>query len=161
MEQLLQFIETMAIDEKLTWRVNGTHMGEVFEISWNRKYAPMAWSIRRGYEERFEMFSNADFRIALSCGEVDLAHFEKLLSTSILSQAVFAEMVMDQIKQMFGADVVNHSVGESKKFLSSIVDMASALGGNPQGKATKPKEKNIINQAGRAPTIGLKASLLH
>lgn len=156
MEQLLLFIETMAIDEKLSWRVNSKRPGEVYEITWNRKYAPMAWGIRRGFEEQYEMFSNADFRIALQCSEIDMAHFEKLLSTSILSQAVFAEMVIDQIKQIFGAETVEKSVSESKKFLSSIVDMASALNGE------KSKSKNVVSQTKQAPVhVPLKAGLLH
>lgn len=157
MDQLLVFIETMAIDEKLTWRVNGRRPGEVFEISWNRKLAPTAWGIRRGFQQHFEMFSNADFRIALQCSEIDMVHFEKLLSASILSQAVFAEMVIDQIKQIFGAEVVAKSVGESKKFLSSIVDLASSLNGG------KSKEKNVINQTNTAAAghLPIKATLLH
>lgn len=156
MEQLLLFIETMAIDDKLTWRVNGKRPGELYEVSWNRAHAPMAWGIRRGYQESFEMFSNSDLRIALKYSEIDLAHLEKALSTSILSQAVFAGMVMDQIKSIFGAEVVERSVDESKKFLSSITDLANIVTGNT------PKDPNLINQTNRAPVIiPLKSMLLH
>ena len=157
MEQLLAFIETMAIDEKMTWRINGKRPGELFEITWNRRLAPMSWGIRKGYEESWEMFSNSDFRIALKFSEVDLHHFEKVLSSTILSQAVFAGIVMDQIKSIFGAEMVERSVNESKKFLSSITDLAAAITGK------KSKDTNVINQTNKSPERlpPAKAMLLH
>lgn len=156
MEQLLLFIETMAIDDKMTWRVNGKRSGELFEVSWNRALAPTAWGIRRGYEESFEMFSNQDFRIALKYSEIDLAHLEKSLSTCILSQAVFAGMVLDQIKTIFGSEIVERSVDESKKFLSSITDLANIVTGKTK------KETGLINQTNPQPTIvPVKSMLLH
>ncbi len=155
MEQLLVFIETMAIDEKLTWRVNGKRPGELFEITWNRKLAPMGWSIRKGYEESFEMFSNADFRIALQYVSIDLAHFEKALSTNILSQAVFAGMVVDQIKEIFGAETVEKNVNESRKFLSSITDLAAAMTGK------KAKESPIAKHSTMTAKSQSKSHLLH
>lgn len=155
MEQLLVFIETMSVDEKLTWRINGKRPGELFEITWNRRLAPMGWSIRKGFEESVEMFSNADFRIALKYSDIDLRHFEKCLSTNILSQAVFAGMVVEQIKEIFGADIVEKNVNESKMFLSSITELAAAMTGK------KAKESPIVKQSTIAAKTHLKSNLLH
>jgi hypothetical protein len=143
--QLLDFINNLSIDEKLYWRVSSAtdkHTG--YEIFWRRAERPRPWSLKRKGAETAEAFATKDFAQALADAGVDTDDLERQLGVSVLTQAVFADMVMQAAMKLFGAEVVTRSINDTRAFLASVSEMAQMhAGGKPSPASPAPQRPHL------------------
>lgn len=157
--QLLQFVDNMSIDEKLYWRVNGKAPGEVFEVSWNRNAKPKSWRIKKMGAEQEMFFNTSEADLALTAMGVDIMDIERQLGVSVLTQAVFADMVLNGARQLFGAEVVERSVEDTKAFLNAVSQMARSHAGGPAAASEAVKSQETT--ARKKSHLRLVADKLH
>lgn len=131
--QLLDFINNLSIDEKLYWRVaNAKSKTDGFEITWRRSDRPKPWYLRNKHAESGQAYDTGEFAQALALAGVDLEDFERQLGVSILTQAVFADLVMQSAVQLFGSEVVHRSIQDTRAFMSQVSQLAQMHTGNNQ-----------------------------
>lgn len=141
--QLLDFINDLSIDEKLYWRVaNAHHKSEGFEITWRRSDRPKPWNIRKKNTETGQAYDTAEFAQIVQLAGVDLEDFERQLGVSILTQAVFADMVMQSAVKLFGAEVVHRSIHDTRAFMSQVSLLAQMhTGGSKHAAGSMLKQR--------------------
>ena len=127
MDKLLHFIDHLCIDDQLYWRVPLTNGDGEAEVRWQRAQKPLAWTVRVGGGAFERLAATADLIKTLAAAQVDQEQLERQLGASVLTQAVFAEMVRDGATSIFGADVVAQSVQDTRDFLESVSQAAAQL----------------------------------
>lgn len=145
-DQLLDFLDHLCLDETLYWRIPLGGKDGSLELAWKRTQKPNAWSVRKPGEDAWTFYDAAGFLAALPTLGVDRDALDRQLGASILTQAVFADMVMEGAVKIFGSDAVQRSIKDTRDFLQSVSDAATrmtrdaAAGGNPREK-TAPRAK--------------------
>jgi hypothetical protein len=143
--QLLEFINNLSIDEKLYWRVtSATDKQAGHEIFWRRAERPKPWSLKRKGEATAEAFATKDFAQALADAGVDTDDFERQLGVSVLTQAVFADMVLQAAMKLFGAEVVTRSINDTRAFLASVSEMAQTHAGSKPGTPSPAPQRTHL-----------------
>lgn len=148
---LLEFINTLSIDEKLYWRVASANSKEAgFEITWRRGDRPKPWSLMHKGNGTTNSYCGKEFEHALKSAGVDLDDFERQIGVSALTQAVFADMVLQSAIQLFGAEVVTRSINDTRAFLAQVSEMAHQHAGtrsqSPAGvRATHRPRLRLVN----------------
>lgn len=137
--KLLNFIDHLCIDEQLYWRVPLVDGSGDTEVRWHRDLFAAAWTIGLENKEVTRSVTTRDLMGTLRDRGVDVEHFERQLGASILTQAVFADMVREGAVEIFGEAVVARSVGDTRAFLKGVADTAAEL--------TAPKEASAEKQA--------------
>lgn len=127
MNQLLLFIENFSIDEKLYWQVPLKDQTGSIEITWERMAQPMAWKVRPSGQGEWSANDTRGLEEQLHAAAVDMEHFERQLGVSVLTQAVFADMVMERASELFGRDVVKRSIADTRAFLNLVSETATQL----------------------------------
>lgn len=125
----MEFIDNLSIDDKLFWKVGAT------EIYWTRASRPSSWGIKIDGDKL--LYNRAAFEEILRANRVDLRDFERQLGVSVLTQAVFGDMVIKGAIVLFGKDVVERSVEDTRAFLNSV----SAMAGTEIKRSAPPKSK--------------------
>ncbi len=132
MKKLLHFIEYLCLDDQLYWRVPLLDASGEAEVRWQRDLKPRAWTVRLG-DGAFERdVATAELVATLAVAAIDQEHLERQIGASILTQAVFAEMVRDGAVEIFGVEVVARSVADTREFLQSVAQAATRLAAAPQ-----------------------------
>lgn len=127
MDKLLEFLDRLCIDEKLYWRVPYADENGTAEISWRRDGRPETWSIRERGAETSCSLRAAELPETLKLLGIDISAFEKQLGASILTQAVFADMVLEGAIRLFGSEVVSRSINDTREFLAMVSDAAARM----------------------------------
>jgi len=142
MKQLLDFIETLSIDDTAYWKIPTVYGESTAEIRWKRKLNPRGWQLRFGDQEEWQDFNAKEFSESLNTHKVDLMAFQRQLGASVLSQAVFANLIVERAQDIFGEKVVSQSMEEAKRFCAAITEAANAL-----AKQTKQNNEEEAQQA--------------
>ena len=128
-DPLLAFIDQLSLDDKLYWRLaRADALGEV-EVSWERHVQPSPWrwrAIATPIADWTPVEAQA-LRAALAAAGVDTAYLDRHIGASVLTQAVYADMVLEAVRNLFGADVVARSIDDTKAFLEALSVTARAL----------------------------------
>jgi hypothetical protein len=148
---LLEFLDTLALDDRLYWRLPRREGQVAVELMWQRAQKPEAWSVRETGAEAWTTSTREALPDKLTALSVADATVEKMLGATVMTQAVFADMVLEGAARIFGRDAVERSVRETRTFLAEVSATASQLLGSP-GARTSPRANA---QAAKAP--GAKA----
>lgn len=140
MNKLLEFIDRLCLDEKLYWRIPMLAKGGHCEVQWRRDARPAAWSIRVVGNEQWAHFAKGEMPRAVEQFQIDPFAFERQVGASILTQAVFADMVMEGAVDLFGQEAVRRSIADTRSFLSGVSDAAKRMTNATAGKAMPRKE---------------------
>jgi hypothetical protein len=132
MNQMLEFIDRLCLDEKLYWRIP-----LLAEVSWRRDARPAAWQIRIVGQEEWQTFTKAELPKALERLAIDPIAFDRQVGASILTQAVFADMVMEGAIELFGQEAVRKSIADTRAFLSGVSEAAKRMTQATAGKELK------------------------
>ncbi len=160
MNKLLEFIDRLCLDEKLYWRVPMLAKSGTCEVQWRRDARPAAWSIREIGSEQWTNFSKGEMPRAIEQFQLDPFSFERQVGASILTQAVFADMVMEGAVDLFGQEAVRKSIADTRSFLSGVSDAAKRMTNTTAGKAMPQKngkampQKNVTSKQPAAPKPG-------
>jgi hypothetical protein len=127
MQELLQFIQHLAIDDRFYWRVGLIGRVGHAEVIWQRRDGATPWRLRLSDTTEWTAFGGAELELRLAAASVDTDDLQRQLSASILTQAVFAEMVVDGARKIFGEDVVQRSVADTQAFLDVVRDTAQRV----------------------------------
>lgn len=139
MDKLLEFIDRLCLDERLYWRVPYLGKPGNAEVTWRRDARPAAWSIRDQGQEEFKHYVKSDMKLAVETHALDPIAFERMVGASILTQAVFADMVMEGAVELFGHEVVRQSISDTRSFLAGVSDAAQRMTKATTGMAMPPK----------------------
>lgn len=138
-EQLLDFIDNLSVDEQLYWRVPATE-GALLEVMWKRGSRKAAWSIRPLGSAEWQAMPAKDLLARISAMQGDVAAFERQVGVSVLTQAVFADMVLEAAHKIFGVDAVQRSISDTKNFLASVTEVAQK---HTRTEAVRPRLKLV------------------
>ncbi len=147
MNKLLEFIDRLCLDEKLYWRIPMLAKSGTCEVQWRRDAKPSAWSIRPIGTEEWAHFSKGEMPRALERYSLDPIAFDRQVGASILTQAVFADMVMEGAIDLFGQDAVRKSIADTRSFLSGVSDAAKRVTNSTAGKSMPLKQTPVKQQA--------------
>lgn len=128
----LDFIDRLAVDEKLYWRLADVSEDE-HELSWHRDAAPLAWSLKAPGREAIRHNATTLLRALADCG-IDRQVAERQLGATILMQAVYADLVVQGAVQLFGEEAVENSREGMRQFLSKVQETAEAVTSEPRLK---------------------------
>lgn len=143
MDKVLHFIDHLCLDDQLYWRVPLlTGVGEA-EIRWQRDLKPAAWTVRTGDGAFERAVPTTELIKTLTAVAADCESFERQAGASVLTQAVFAEMVRDGAIEIFGTAVVARSVADTRAFLQSVSEAAAQFTQAPQLPAA-PKRLQLV-----------------
>jgi hypothetical protein len=133
MDKLLNFIDHLCLDDQLYWKVPliVSGAGEA-EVRWQRDAKPLPWTVRVGDGAFHKDVRSADLVATLAAAGIDQDNLENQLGASILTQAAFASMVTDGAVAIFGRDVVERSVSDTKDFLQAVSKAASEFAAKPE-----------------------------
>ena len=127
MDKLLEFIDRLCLDEKLYWRVPYVGRDGSAEIVWRRDAKPHSWSVREAGASDYSSVPKAELPATLKRLGLDIKAFERQAGASILTQAVFADMVLEGAVTLFGAEAVEHSIKDTRSFLTGVSDKAARM----------------------------------
>ncbi len=147
MNKLIEFIDRLCLDEKLYWRIPMLAKSGTCEVQWRRDAKPSAWSIRPVGTEEWAHFSKGEMPRALERYSLDPIAFDRQVGASILTQAVFADMVMAGAIDLFGQDAVRKSIADTHSFLSGVSDAAKRVTSKTAGKTMPVKQAPAKQQA--------------
>jgi hypothetical protein len=131
LRKLLDFIDRLAVDDRHYWRVplvdaetaatDGPFAAEAAaEIVWESGGGRTPWKARLVGEEPWRVVDAAGLEALLAGMGVDVASFQRQLENSILTQAAFAEVVLDTARELLGGDAVTRGIAETRAFLGAI-----------------------------------------
>jgi hypothetical protein len=100
-------------------------------LEWRRDGRPKSWWIRREDETTWTAHDADGLIIALPSLGISQATMVRHLSATILTQAAFADIVLERTCELFGTDAVKASLQQSRQFLLKIAALAEQ---GPEGR---------------------------
>lgn len=130
---LIDFIDRLAVDDKLYWRFADTDAGDL-ELTWHRDATPRCWGLKTRSEPEPIRHDATSLLEALATLGLDSATAERQIGATILMQAVYADLVVQGAIQLFGADAVESSREGMRQFLGQVQKAATTLTAEPKLK---------------------------
>jgi hypothetical protein len=127
MDKLLEFIDRLCLDEKLYWHVPSRAGGGDAEVAWERAAKPQAWRVKPAGHNAWMPIAAEALAATLERHDLDMGAFRRQVGASIMTQAVFADMVLQGANELFGEDVVRQSVEDTRAFLTTLAEAAATI----------------------------------
>jgi hypothetical protein len=167
LRKLLDFIDRLAVDDRHYWRVPlagadaeappeaGPFAADAAaEIMWEAGAGRTPWRARLVGEDVWRPVDAAGLEAVLAAMGVDLASFQRQLEASILTQAAFAEVVLDTARELLGGDAVTRGIAETRAFLGAIERAMQDL----TAARTESETRASLQPAPRSPLLRLVVS---
>ena len=129
MQNVITFIENFAMEPELYWQVPHLYSGAVCELQWQKRAMPKRWRFRASEDQPWVQLAPQEVTPALQAAQVNLAATRRQIGASIITQAVYASLVVEAAEKIFGQDTLqkafsdtNHFIFELLKRVSSILD---------------------------------------
>jgi hypothetical protein len=120
MEDMLIFIETLSLDDSLYWEIPSIKEDLRFEIVWKKELKTNPWRIRPKGAAIWTEVDRSALINKISEWDGDLAAFERVIGASIMTQAVFADQVIQGATKLFGQSAIEKGLGDARRFLENI-----------------------------------------
>ena len=131
LNELLNILDRLSLEDNLYWSTlcptDSKH--EKVEVWWERKNKPTPWRIKTAHHD--QVYRSDDLEAAFSQLSIDQLAFEQKLSINILSQAVYADTLIQNVREVLGNDVVDRSIVATQTFLNTIKLHAAKLSDKP------------------------------
>ena len=119
MKELLDWIDSYCLEPMLYFHVRSKSV--TFELKWQQK----KWELRPLEAEHWMSFTAAELLPMLSVLRVDLDGFSASLRDTIISQAIYADLLMERAAALLGKETIDQALVATRKFadqLRAVVD---------------------------------------
>lgn len=137
MENILTFVENLFFDEKLYWQASGLSETKRFEVVYQRFETPRGWRIRAIGDDDWLCFSIKNATETFTNLNVDMADVERQIGSSIMMQAVFANLVLSSAAKLFGKEHVDTCIERAGQFSQELDKMVGAQTKEKRGSSPK------------------------
>jgi len=127
MESKIKFLDDFSIDRKLYWRVSDVYGRFDWEITYARENSESSWKLRRSGGDLWFPVDPKNILCELSIRQIDVADFDKQLSSNIMTQAVFSSNLFEEAKKLLGADTINEAINQHNQFAEELLKMIKDL----------------------------------
>lgn len=127
LQKLVDFVERLSLDEKMFWRVPKLKSTQAIDLVYERQAKPAAWKVRLGEGREFLPVRGTDLVALLKAAGADLAHIERQMGVSLLTQAVFADLYLERARQLFGEEMVASSIKDARAFFNEVGEKAQRI----------------------------------
>lgn len=122
MDEMLDFIENLSLDEQLYWDIPSCSSELRIEVVWKKSHKERPWRVRPKGTVVWTELNREDLVEKLESWGGDTRQFERSVGASIMTQAVFADHVIEGAAKLFGREAVDSNLEEARSFLSKIAD---------------------------------------
>jgi hypothetical protein len=141
MFEMLSFIETLSLDDRLYWEVGSTKGKLRFEIMWQKDSSPNPWRIRPKGSDQWTELNSSGLIKKLNQWDACTDQFERQVGASIMTQAVFADQVIQGATKLFGEDAVQQGIEDARQFLQAV---ANSIKEQTSPQAPKPSPLKLV-----------------
>lgn len=120
--ELLEFIETLSIDEQLYWQIATNSDENQIEVMWKKNNLKCPWRIRCKGSKNWTELHKDQLVGELDNWDADIGQLEKSIGVSVMTQAVFADQIVQGACQLFGSEAVQAGIQDARLFLDSIAE---------------------------------------
>lgn len=157
MEKILNFIDDYTMESQLYYRVTSLYDQKVFELQWFReknsgvRKAAKPWRVRPLGDDSWAELATAELVNVLNEFQIDLLSFEQMVSTSVLQQIVYADMVTKKAEALFGRPAIDEAIDANQKFMEELAEtLKSLVKAVPEKKEAQKSDKpslKVIHQS--------------
>ncbi len=126
-QDILEFIESFCFDEQLYWRLPDVYERNQFELHWRRADRSKPWRLRALGSNNWHYMDRTQLLDTLAAEHVDMAALEKSLASAVLTQAVYANFVIEGAHKIFGESRVQKAIQETQTFLANLKETVHAF----------------------------------
>ncbi len=145
LRELIDFIETLSLDDAMYWRVprlSSSNDPEI-EVQWDRRRTNERWQMRQIDSETWTSATRHDVMATLDVWQADSENFAQQLRSSVLTQAVYADLLRRRAVELFGSDAIDQAAEDTAAFLAAVRNAAAQM--------TMTPVANAVHEAAPAP----------
>lgn len=121
MEDLVTFIDSLAMDDQLFWQLPHAYRKTPFELVWKKQDKAERWALRRVSEANWDEVRSEDLPALLQRRRVDLDASKRIIGASIVTQAVYASLVVEAAEKIFGKATLQQAFSDTNRFLANLL----------------------------------------
>ena len=146
LEKVLTFIDSKyAPDKQIYAMVSSLYDSkERFEIQWRVDQNP-PWRFKNKNESNDCWIDLTTHELIpfLNSKRADLVSFEIQIKSKVLNQAIYADMLYNQIVKLMGKDAVEYALDEHKAFENTLIETIRNLLGDREKQEAKSRLKLV------------------
>ena len=136
-EKFMDFINSYSMDKKRYWVLKDIYDVKKFEVFWapNNK-----WSLKIDGNDDWlaENLGKDEFIEKLNENKCDISNLEGQMKGDILSQSLYAKIVVDKTKDLLGQEEMDKADDDFKEFNKTLISTVEKLLKKPKLKLVKP-----------------------
>ena len=132
--KLIELMEGFTLEEKGYWLIQNP-MEEKVEIFWKRTENKSSWTLKVRPDRSIET-NNEGLADALAAFGIEIERFEADLEKKVLSLTVYADMYMEKVRKVLGAEKIDLAISEHRLFSEKLIE---AIRGALNERDNKPQ----------------------
>ena len=119
---MMEFIDNLSLEDRLYWQISRGDTGDLIELGWQRSATSGEWSIKTDKNPDGFTYDRHGVAAHLAAIDVDVEKLTRQLGASIMTQALYADLMLEGAKKLFGENTLQQGLGNAKRYVESAGD---------------------------------------
>lgn len=117
---MMEFIDNLSLEENLYWQVSRKDTGALVELSWQRTSSGGHWSVKTEKKPEGYQYDRHGMAAHLTAIDVDAETLTRQLGANIMTQALYADLMLAGAKKLFGESALDQGLGNARRFVENV-----------------------------------------